>query len=220
MLFNDNVLRNQWLAITMVGVADIVALSAALLSDDPFLKIVLWVGFVLASLFLVGLIWGLKTAKQLAADQKLDKIRPAYDERQQAYILKSYSLGFWYMIFIFWLSIFISRFGSHLVGLDFMLALGLWGGLGLSTTYANLKGASYFVDSRFGSKGKLFGWSASFFGLFVMGMGLFTAIADPSARKVFFTRGGDGSFMVLGLALFSMGASILYRLYQNKKEEG
>ncbi|MGT2911549.1 hypothetical protein ACVR1I_07545 [Streptococcus cameli] len=223
----QSIVKQQWLVIALVAVMDLVALLVANSASDSFLRNLFWAFVVLLSLLLIALLLGLRSAKKLqdkieiGDPESIQKVQQTtvYDERQKGFLLQSYTLGFWYSIFIFWLSIFISRFWSQVISLDFMLVLGLWGGLGLTTSTANLKGASPFVDPRFSTRGSIMGALASLFGLGIVGFSILETMAGQESLSQFFGRGGSGSMIVLGLTLLSMGLSILYRLYQNKKEE-
>lgn len=229
MFSKQDLVKNQWLAIVLTSAVDGLALLVALTAEDNFLVKLAWAAVVLTTLFLLGLVMGLRTAKLLQhkidtgdlSDSRLRRLntRPVYDERQQSFLLRSYAVGFWYAMAVFVLSIFVGRFWSDVISLDFMVALGLYGGVGLTMTLANLKGVSPFVDDRFGRQGQLMGWVATLFGLLITLSSLLGTIAEQEMLSTFFIRGGSGSLFVLGLCLFSMGASILYRRYQDKKEE-
>lgn len=224
----QNILKNQLVSIFAVGAMMLVALANALFSEDEFLTRIAWVGFALLAILLVVLVLGLRHAKTLqskidrgdVADKDVQKLQkaPVYDERQQQFVLKSYQIGFWVMIFLLWMQTVLSRVWSDVVSPNFMVFATLLVGSTVNVTYATLKGASPFVDSRFGKYGKLAGLIAFVFGLVVTLVMLWVTISLPFTLKEFFAAGGNGTMLVLGLGLCSMGGSILYRLSRDKRE--
>ncbi|MDV5972867.1 hypothetical protein FMV2238Y02_16750 [Streptococcus canis] len=224
----QNLVKSQWGFIVIAAVMDFVVLVATLLAKTSFQRYLFGgAAFVLTSL-LILLVWGLKTAKKLQTrldskevlDSKVGDYQklPRYDERQKQILLKGYTIGFWFMIVVVWLSIFLHRFSEGLVSASFLFTLALWGGLAVQTTYCNLNGASPFVDRRFGKQGILMGMIATAMSLVVIGLAVTEMVAEPLKMGSFFKAGGCGSLMVLGITLLSMGASILYRYYLDAKE--
>lgn len=224
----QNLVKSQWSFIVITAVMDLVVIVATLLATTSFQRYLFGGAAVILTSFLILLVWGLKTAKKLQTrlDSKevLDsKVRdnqklPKYDERQKQILLKGYTIGFWFMIVVVWLSLFISRFTEGLVSASFLFTLALWGGLAVQTTYCNLNGASPFVDRRFGKQGVLMGMIATGMSLVVIGLAVREMMTGPLKMGNFFKVGGSGSLMVLGITLLSMGASILYRHYLDAKE--
>ncbi|MCB2828675.1 hypothetical protein [Streptococcus dysgalactiae] len=224
----QNLVKSQWGFIVITAVMDLVVIVATLLATISFQRYLFGGAAVILTSCLILLVWGLKTAKKLQTrlDSKevLDsKVRdnqklPKYDERQKQILLKGYTIGFWFMIVVVWLSLFISRFTEGLVSASFLFTLALWGGLAVQTTYCNLNGASPFVDRRFGKQGVLMGMIATGMSLVVIGLAVREMMTGPLKMGNFFKVGGSGSLMVLGITLLSMGASILYRHYLDAKE--
>lgn len=224
----QNLVKSQWGFIVITAVMDLVVIVATLLATTSFQRYLFGgTAFVLTS-FLILLVWGLKTAKNLQTrldskevlDSKVrdDQKLPKYDERQKQILLKGYTIGFWFMIVVVWLPLFISRFTEGLVSASFLFTLALWGGLAVQTTYCNLNGASPFVDRRFGKQGILMGTIATGMSLVVIGLAVREMMTGPLKLGSFFKAGASGSLMVLGITLLSMGASILYRHYLDAKE--
>lgn len=224
----QNLVKSQWGFIVITAVMDLVVIVATLLATTSFQRYLFGgTAFVLTS-FLILLVWGLKTAKNLQTkldskevlDSKVrdDQKLPKYDERQKQILLKGYTIGFWFMIVVVWLSLFISRFTEGLVSASFLFTLALWGGLAVQTTYCNLNGASPFVDRRFGKQGILMGTIATGMSLVVIGLAVREMMTGPLKLGSFFKAGASGSLMVLGITLLSMGTSILYRHYLDAKE--
>lgn len=134
-----------------------------------------------------------------------------YDERQQQIQLKSYALSFWFVMAI----LYIATLGKP----NLLLNIAFWGGLTLNVCYSTLKGASPFVDQRFGKFAKIGRW----IGLPVMLLGAGVLIITVIVGFVKHTTLKEfldmGSFLwVSALSLICMGASIFYRNYRNKKE--
>lgn len=224
----QNLVKSQWGFIVITAVMDLVVIVAALLAKTSFQRYLFGGAAVILTSFLILLVWGLKTAKKLQTrldskevlDSKVrdDQKLPKYDERQKQILLKGYTIGFWFMIVVVWLSLFISRFTEGLVSASFLFTLALWGGLAVQTTYCNLNGASPFVDRRFGKQGVLMGMIATGMSLVVIGLAVREMVTGPLKIGSFFKVGDSGSLMVLGITLLSMGASILYRHYLDAKE--
>lgn len=224
----QNIVRNQLVFIFIVGVTTLVAFVSAVKSDESTFRWIAWIGFTLLAILFLLLIWGLKSAMNLQEKldrgdvldkevQKMQKI-PVYDERQQQFVLKSYQLGFWFMVFVLWLESFTSRL-FPLVSASFMSFVALWGGVAISVAYANLKGASPFVDKRFGKIGKIIGLPIALFGVIVVAMTLIASVVAGLGWADFFAQGGSGSMVMMGLSLFITGSSIAYRHYLDKREE-
>lgn len=224
----QNLVKSQWGFIVITAVMDLVVIVATLLATTSFQRYLFGGAVVILTSFLILLVWGLKTAKNLQTrldskevlDSKVrdDQKLPRYDERQKQILLKGYTIGFWFMIVVVWLSLFISRFTEGVVSASFLFTLALWGGLAVQTTYCNLNGASPFVDRRFGKQGILMGMIATGMSLVVIGLALREMMTGPLQMGSFFKIGGSGTLMVLGITLLSMGASILYRHYLDAKE--
>lgn len=224
----QNLVKSQWGFIVITAVMDLVVIVAALLAKTSFQRYLFGGAAVILTSFLILLVWGLKTAKKLQTrldskevlDSKVrdDQKLPKYDERQKQILLKGYTIGFWFMIVVVWLSLFISRFTEGLVSASFLFTLALWGGLAVQTTYCNLNGTSPFVDRRFGKQGVLMGMIATGMSLVVIGLAVREMMTGPLKIGSFFKVGDRGSLMVLGITLLSMGASILYRHYLDAKE--
>ncbi|EIQ81109.1 UNVERIFIED_CONTAM: hypothetical protein KB573_00985 [Streptococcus canis] len=224
----QNLVKSQRGFIVITAVMDLVVLVATLLAKTSFQRYLFGGAALVLTSLLILLVWGLKTAKKLQTrlDSKevLDpKVRdyqklPKYDERQKQILLKGYTIGFWFMIGVAWLSLFISRFSEGLVSASFLFTLALWGGVAVQTTYCNLNGTSPFVDGRFGKQGTLMGMIATAMSLVIIGLAVTEMMAPPIKMESFFKAGGSGSLMVLGITLLSMGASILYRHYLDAKE--
>ncbi|MGQ4037624.1 hypothetical protein [Streptococcus dysgalactiae] len=224
----QNLVKSQWGFIVITAVMDLVVIVATLLATTSFQRYLFGGAAVILTSFFILLVWGLKTAKNLQTrlDSKevLDsKVRdnqklPKYDERQKQILLKGYTIGFWFMIVVVWLSLFISRFTEGVVSASFLFTLALWGGLAVQTTYCNLNSASPFVDRRFGKQGVLMGMIATGMSLVVIGLAVREMMTGPFKMGSFFKAGDSGSLMVLGITLLSMGASILYRHYLDAKE--
>lgn len=224
----QNIVKNQLVFIAVVAVMTVVAPVSALLTKDVTFGRIAWISFVLLAILLLLLVWGLDHAKKLQAKldsgdvtdpevQKLQKV-PVYDERQQQFVLKSYQLGFWFMVFVLWLESFTSRL-FPLVSASFMSFVALWGGVAISVAYANLKGASPFVDKRFGKIGKIIALPIALFGVVIVAMTLVASVATGLGWTDFFAQGGSGSMVMMGLSLFVTGSSIAYRHYLDKREE-
>lgn len=224
----QNLVKSQWGFIVITAVMDLVVIVATLLATTSFQRYLFGGVAVILTSFLILLVWGLKTAKKLQTgldskevlDSKVkeDQKLPKYDERQKQILLKGYTIGFWFMIVVVWLSLFISRFTEGVVSASFLFTLALWGGLAVQTTYCNLNGASPFVDRRFGKQGVLIGTIATGMSLVVIGLAVREMMTGPFKMGSFFKAGDSGSLMVLGITLLSMGASILYRHYLDAKE--
>lgn len=224
----QNLVKSQWGFIVITAVMDLVVIVATLLATTSFQRYLFGGAAVILTSFFILLVWGLKTAKNLQTrldskevlDSKVrdDQKLPKYDERQKQILLKGYTIGFWFMIVVVWLSLFISRFTEGLVSASFLFTLALWGGLAVQTTYCNLNGASPFVDRRFGKQGILMGTIATGMSLVVIGLAVREMMTAPLKLGSFFKAGASGSLMVLGITLLSMGASILYRHYLDAKE--
>lgn len=224
----QNLVKSQWGFIVITAVMDLVVIVATLLATTSFQRYLFGGAAVILTSFLILLVWGLKTAKKLQTgldskevlDSKIkeDQKLPKYDERQKQILLKGYTIGFWFMIVVVWLSLFISRFTEGVVSASFLFTLALWGGLAVQTTYCNLNGASPFVDRRFGKQGVLIGTIATGMSLVVIGLAVREMMTGPFKMGSFFKAGDSGSLMVLGITLLSMGASILYRHYLDAKE--
>lgn len=224
----QNLVKSQWGFIVITAVIDLVVIVATLLATTSFQRYLFGSAAVILTSFLILLVWGLKTAKKLQTgldskevlDSKVkeDQKLPKYDERQKQILLKGYTIGFWFMIVVVWLSLFISRFTEGVVSASFLFTLALWGGLAVQTTYCNLNGASPFVDRRFGKQGVLIGTIATGMSLVVIGLAVREMMTGPFKMGSFFKAGDSGSLMVLGITLLSMGASILYRHYLDAKE--
>lgn len=224
----QNLVKSQWGFIVITAVMDLVVIVATLLATTSFQRYLFGGAAVILISFLILLVWGLKTAKKLQTgldskevlDSKVkeDQKLPKYDERQKQILLKGYTIGFWFMIVVVWLSLFISRFTEGVVSASFLFTLALWGGLAVQTTYCNLNGASPFVDRRFGKQGVLIGTIATGMSLVVIGLAVREMMTGPFKMGSFFKAGDSGSLMVLGITLLSMGASILYRHYLDAKE--
>ncbi|ADX23794.1 hypothetical protein EA456_09960 [Streptococcus dysgalactiae subsp. dysgalactiae] len=224
----QNLVKSQWGFIVITAVMDLVVIVATLLATTSFQRYLFGGAAVILTSFLILLVWGLKTAKKLQTgldskevlDSKVkeDQKLPKYDERQKQILLKGYTIGFWFMIVVVWLSLFISRFTEGVVSASFLFTLALWGGLAVQTTYCNLNGASPFVDRRFGKQGVLIGTIATGMSLVVIGLAVREMMTGPFKMGSFFKAGDSGSLMVLGITLLSMGASILYRHYLDAKE--
>lgn len=224
----QNLVKSQWGFIVITAVMDLVVIVATLLATTSFQRYLFGGAAVILTSFLILLVWGLKTAKKLQTgldskevlDSKVkeDQKLPKYDERQKQILLKGYTIGFWFMIVVVWLSLFISRFTEGVVSASFLFTLALWGGLAVQTTYCNLNGASPFVDRPFGKQGVLIGTIATGMSLVVIGLAVREMMTGPFKMGSFFKAGDSGSLMVLGITLLSMGASILYRHYLDAKE--
>lgn len=224
----QNLVKSQWGFIVITAVMDLVVIVATLLATTSFQRYLFGSAAVILTSFLILLVWGLKTAKKLQTgldskevlDSKVkeDQKLPKYDERQKQILLKGYTIGFWFMIVVVWLSLFISRFTEGVVSASFLFTLALWGGVAVQTTYCNLNGASPFVDRRFGKQGVLIGTIATGMSLVVIGLAVREMMTGPFKMGSFFKAGDSGSLMVLGITLLSMGASILYRHYLDAKE--
>lgn len=213
-----DIVRTQKKSIGLVAALDLVVLLAWFLTNQHSAKIKLLISFFIFTLLLLSLLFGLKKANQLQQkmeegqldDPEVEKLvkTPVFDERQQKEVLKSYQIGFCFMISVLWLGTILSNtFPESLIR-----NLAMWGGLGVYVTYANLKGSSPYVDGRFrmAKYGNLFGWFALLFGIF-------TAVL---AFVLFFLEHHfTGELLIVGLALAAMGGSILYRRYQDKKED-
>ncbi|MFA1311429.1 hypothetical protein [Streptococcus dysgalactiae] len=220
----QNLVKSQWGFIVITAVMDLVVIVATLLATTSFQRYLFGGAAVILTSFLILLVWGLKTAKKLQTgldskevlDSKVkeDQKLPKYDERQKQILLKGYTIGFWFMIVVVWLSLFISRFTEGVVSASFLFTLALWGGLAVQTTYCN----SPFVDRRFGKQGVLIGTIATGMSLVVIGLAVREMMTGPFKMGSFFKAGDSGSLMVLGITLLSMGASILYRHYLDAKE--
>lgn len=158
----QNLVKSQWGFVVITAVMDLVVIVATLLATTSFQRYLFGGAAVILTSFLILLVWGLKTAKKLQTgldskevlDSKVkeDQKLPKYDERQKQILLKGYTIGFWFMIVVIWLSLFISRFTEGVVSASFLFTLALWGGLAVQTTYCNLNGASPFVDSALENK--------------------------------------------------------------------
>nr|WP_256866593.1 hypothetical protein [Streptococcus dysgalactiae] len=191
----QNLVKSQWGFIVITAVMDLVVIVATLLATTSFQRYLFGGAAVILTSFLILLVWGLKTAKKLQTrlDSKevLDsKVRdnqklPKYDERQKQILLKGYTIGFWFMIVVVWLSLFISRFTEGLVSASFLFTLALWGGLAVQTTYCNLNGASPFVDRRFGKQGILMGMIATGMSLVVIGLAVREMMTGPLKWEAF-----------------------------------
>lgn len=224
----QNLVKSQWGFIVITAVMDLVVIVATLLATTSFQRYLFGGAAVILTSFLILLVWGLKTAKKLQTgldskevlDSKVkeDQKLPKYDERQKQILLKGYTIGFWFMIVVVWLSLFISRFTEGVVSASFLFTLALWGGLAVQTTYCNLNGASPFVDRRFGKQGVLIGTIATGMSLVVIGLAVREMMTGSFKMGSFFKAGDSGSLMVLEITLLSMGASILYRHYLDAKE--
>ncbi len=224
----QNIVKNQLLFIFVVGVMTLVAFVSAVKSDDSTFRWVAWISFTLLAILFFLLVWGLKSAKKIqekidrgdVADKEVRQLQkvPVYDERQQQFVLKSYQLGFWFMVFVLWLESFTSRL-FPLVSASFMSFVALWGGVAISVAYANLKGASPFVDKRFGKIGKIIALPIALFGVVIVAMTLVASVATGLGWIDFFAQGGSGSMVLMGLSLFVTGSSIAYRHYLDKREE-
>lgn len=224
----QNLVKSQWGFIVITAVMDLVVIVATLLATTSFQRYLFGGAAVILTSFLILLVWGLKTAKKLQTgldskevlDSKVkeDQKLPKYDERQKQILLKGYTIGFWFMIVVVWLSLFISRFTEGVVSASFFFTLALWGGLAVQTTYCNLNGASPFVDRRFGKQGVLIGTIATGMSLVVIGLAVREMMTGPFKMGSFFKAGDSGTLTVLGITLLSMGASIFYRHYLDAKE--
>ncbi|MBY5034425.1 hypothetical protein K6V78_05025 [Streptococcus gallolyticus] len=145
-----------------------------------------------------------------------------FDERQQQFVLKSYKYGFWFTIFILWLSFFVLRFLANVVSAGFMISIAFWGGICLQTSYAILKGAHPLVDNRFkrfGRFGKWFGLFAFLYGIAMTVFSLFDPAMTKFNWKEFFSYGETGMMLALSLSLMVTGFSLVCRKYLDKKEE-
>lgn len=141
------------------------------------------------------------------------------DERQKQFVLKAYQCGYWFMIFILWLSVFTNRWFSELISPDFMSFLALVGGVAISMTIAILNDSHPFVDQRLNKYGKYFGFPILVYGLF---MALSTMVASVNLKigwSEFFAGGGTGSMLILSIGLISMGGATVYRNYKNMTKE-
>ncbi|MGT2754823.1 hypothetical protein [Streptococcus ovis] len=224
----QNIVKNQLLFIFVVGVMTLVAFVSAVKSDASTFRWVAWISFTLLAILFFLLVWGLKSAKKIqekidrgdVADKEVRQLQkvPVYDERQQQFVLKSYQLGFWFMVFVLWLESFTIRL-FPLVSASFMSFVALWGGVAISVAYANLKGASPFVDKRFGKIGKIIALPIALFGVIVVAMTLIASVVAGLGWADFFAQGGSGSMVLMGLSLFVTGSSIAYRHYLDKREE-
>ncbi len=224
----QNIVKNQLVFIFVVGIMMLVAFISAVKSDTSTSRWIAWISFTLLSILFLLLIWGLKSAKKIqekmdrgdVADKEVQKIlkTPVYDERQQQFVLKSYQLGFWFMVFVLWLESFTSRL-FPMVSASFMSFVALWGGIAVSVAYANLKGASPFVDRRFGKIGKIIALPIALFGVVIVAMTLVASVVAGLGWTDFFARGGSGSMVMIGISLFVSGSSIAYRHYLDKREE-
>lgn len=185
----QNLVKSQWGFIVITAVMDLVVIVATLLATTSFQRYLFGGAAVILTSFLILLVWGLKTAKKLQTgldskevlDSKVkeDQKLPKYDERQKQILLKGYTIGFWFMIVVVWLSLFISRFTEGVVSASFLFTLALWGGLAVQTTYCNLNGASPFVDRRFGKQGVLIGTIATGMSLVVIGLAVREMMTGP-----------------------------------------
>lgn len=99
-----------------------------------------------------------------------------------------------------------------------LISLAMWGGLGVNVSYANLKGASPFVDGRFGwmaKNGKLIGWISLTIGL----MGTIVPILSFFWTGDWHQVENASIAMITCLVLIPMGSSMLYRLSKDQKDE-
>lgn len=191
----QNLVKSQWGFIVITAVMDLVVIVATLLATTSFQRYLFGGAAVILTSFLILLVWGLKTAKKLQTgldskevlDSKVkeDQKLPKYDERQKQILLKGYTIGFWFMIVVVWLSLFISRFTEGVVSASFLFTLALWGGLAVQTTYCNLNGASPFVDRRFGKQGVLIGTIATGMSLVVIGLAVREMMKDRLKWEAF-----------------------------------
>lgn len=143
-----------------------------------------------------------------------------YDERQKQFAIQSYAYGFTIMALTAMIGIFVDRLIPVLISASFWLNLIFWPGMNLSSSYACIKGVHpFFSDGKLGKKGLYFGlFLVIFSGLGVLG-GLWETATSWSGLKVFFERGGNGSFLVMGLTLLCLGLSVIYGYYQSIKSE-
>lgn len=224
----QNIVKNQLVFIFVVGVMMLVALVSAMKSDASTFRWITWISFTLLAVLFLLLIWGLKSVKKIqekidmgdVADKEVQKIlkTPVYDERQRQFVLKGYQLGFVTIIFLLWIQTVLGRVWSDVVSSDFMIFATLLIGMTVNVTYTNLKGATPYVDRRFGKYGNPVGLVALVFGLLIVTVVLGVTIAVPLTPKEFFVAGGNGTMLLLGLGLCSMAGSILYRLSRDKRE--
>ncbi|MGT2888295.1 hypothetical protein N1496_07850 [Streptococcus didelphis] len=223
----QKLVRSQWIWIFIVALIDMCMLFVALLATDNFHHWLYWGSFFILTCLLLLLIWGLKKAKEIQKQlersdlsiKEIQKIknRPSYDERQVQFVLKSYQIGFWLMIFILWLGSLVKGWGGGIITADFFLYLALFGGLTANVSYSNLKGASAFVDDRFGKNWRWFGLLAFVFGLGAIGVVIFNLFTVRESWKAFFDKSGDGFLFIVGLALIFMGGSSLYYRLRHKE---
>lgn len=158
----QNLVKSQWGFIVITAVMDLVVIVATLLATTSFQRYLFGGAAVILTSFLILLVWGLKTAKKLQTgldskevlDSKVkeDQKLPKYDERQKQILLKGYTIGFWFMIVVVWLSLFISRFTEGVVSASFLFTLALWGGLAVREMMTgSFKMGSFFKAGDSGS---------------------------------------------------------------------
>lgn len=123
------------------------------------------------------------------------------------------------MVFIAWLGIIINRLVPNVISSSFWLFLILFGGLAIFGSYAILKVAHPLVDTRFKKHGQIFGLFSFLWSLLMIVMTVTDIVEGGLDLKEFFSHGGSGSMLMLGISLFAVGSSILYRHYLNKREE-
>lgn len=141
------------------------------------------------------------------------------DERQKHFVLKSYQYAFAFTIFSAWLGLLLTRMLPNLFSPIFWFVFILFGGLAVNVTYATLKGAHPLVDPRFEKHGRIIGIGCLLYGLATILMTSWGMFSKHLELKEFFSHGGSGSMLVLGLSVLSMGVSIVYRHYLDKREE-
>lgn len=153
------------------------------------------------------------------AKQLRGKTGVALDERQKHFVLKSYQYGFAFTIFSAWLGLLLTSMLPNLFSPIFWFVFILFGGLAVNVTYATLKGAHPLVDPRFEKHGHLMGIGCLLYGLVTILMTGWEMVSKHLDVNEFFSHGGSGSMLILGLSLFAMGSSITYRRYLDKREE-
>ncbi|WP_161979060.1 hypothetical protein [Streptococcus sp. S784/96/1] len=104
--------------------------------------------------------------------------------------------------------------------LPFFWFIFIFGGLAVNVTYAMLTGAHPSVDLRFEKHGYILRILLLLFSLIAICISMMLEmITKGLVWTEFFSYGGSGSMLILGLSLFAMGSSITYRRYLDKREE-
>lgn len=142
-----------------------------------------------------------------------------FDERQLHIRHKAYQISFWSVILLLWFYIVSHRVIGNIITGDSIVFTALLLCISVFNSYCSAKGASPFVDQRFGRIGRYIPFPTFILALIIISMAISTIVIYTPSLKTLLALGGEFNFLCLGLSLLSTSVSIIYGQKQFCKDE-